>query len=564
MQTDDQSSLKVPEIVKTWHFALQAHVESLCSSVAAVLALLLRTISSFIEFRASGNALCNTLLKDDQIKLFDKALSGSRMKDYLISPCLRLLTEIVSFDGGRATGAVFRQRETTLNGLESFLNLRRDVQEGEAESRKKPSVRKLALRYLYANLKLQAPAAKIYILNQGKVVRSLLEDISKDSQEVVLELLAALKNDVALDSALPTHVKSRFFNEWGLSRLATLYSYDEIEVVRPKPHQSVQRSAHDFLIFLCTSPGHGVLDGSEEEIHAVKDDRLVTPHKFISENPQNNVSSRGHQSAGRNAKLSSFLQILRPHANILQSELIIAVFNKVPGLVSDYFTKRKDFSFDPKPTATWIGYSSFMLAVIRMPVSRSLMDLAHNGSLPPSLDEVFDSVLPQVLTQKVLTRCINQSTNLIRFLTANILRATFEKLEVVLHMYRSLHVRRASEPVLRKWNQAAGDLTNEFCCRVPGIENVVTQFQSCPKSCVFLQKALTRLLALYYKLVPHRALDSRLDISAALSTLLQDYSNEASIQHLKLDDMLGIAGSSPSTQWWHKSGRFISHDKCSI
>jgi len=559
-QTPNESEdacTNLADLVRTWHFATQANVESLFSSVVAVLALLLKTISTLIEFRDCGNHLCRSLLQDDQMNLFDRGLSANKAKEHLISPCLRLLTEIVSFDGGHSARTVFRQREVAFKRLEVFLGMRKGLSGEEAGSRKRPSIRNNALRYLYANLRLQAPTAKMYILAQGKAVRAVFENISEDSPTVILELLEVLKKDVASDIALPHAVKGRFFNEWALSRLGTLYRYTEADAAA-EGHVSVQQMIHEFLLFLCTSPGHGVLDIQAQRNIGIEDGR----HGHCSEVEPGfkNSFRKNNKPTGKNTSLALFLQGLRPYASILQSELILAVFHTAPEMMSDYFARKKSFSFDPRATATWIGYSSFLIATVRLPLPRAFTVSNANDRASTSYNRVIDSIMPEPMTQSIMTRCLNQSTDLIKFMSTKLLIAAFEKLAEVLRTYRGRHDHTDQKRDSSSWSQAALDITAEFCCRIPDIDHVIAQLRGCSSGNVVLRESLTRLLALYYVVISQVALEAKFDVSIALSAVLHDDDPDVGSQKkdgvpiLELDHILEIAERSPNMQWWHKSG----------
>ncbi|KAK3174498.1 hypothetical protein OEA41_001744 [Lepraria neglecta] len=541
------------DIIKTWHFAAQSNVEGLFSAVAAVLALLLRTISSLIKFRVWGNHLCKTLLQDDQMTLFNRGLTANKTKEHLISPCLRLLTEIVSFDGGHAARSLFRQRETTFNRLETFLGMRMSA---HAQDRKRASLRDNALQFLYANFRLQNPAAKVYILAQGRVVRAWFEDITEDSPSVVLETLEVLKKHIAMDAALTISTRSRFFTKWILGRLATLYGYDEADNLAGG-QTSVQKSAHEFLQFLCTSPGLGVLE-SPHGSH--RDAKSSDSHVATSSQQDRFIPDKPPKEDHMNAKLASFLQTLRPHASVLQSDLIIAVFRNTSELVSDYFSRKNSFSFDPKATATWVGYSSFLLATVQIPPSERLTPKSVNDRVPSSYARIIESIIPHPLNQKVMTRCLNQSSDLIKFLALKILTAGFEKLAKVLRICKGMQYYTDENHCAVAWDQTASKLTIEFSGRVPDMEAVIAQFRSCPRENVILRESITRLLALYYEVVPQLALEQKFDISMAFSTVLGQKKSQAEsleedgIQLFEIEHLLLIAHRSPNMQWFHKPG----------
>ena len=523
--------------------------------MAAVLALILKTVSSFIDFREHGNSLCKTLMQKEQIKLFDRGMSANKSKEYIISPCLRLLTEVVSFDGGKAARSLYLQRDTLFQRLDVFLGMRSLVANAP-ESQRRPSVRNNALRYLLANLRLQDQASKSDILAQGRIIHAVFQGIKDDPPDTVLEILVAFKKDVIRDDALPRAAKSRLLTDWVLGRVATLYSYEE-GIDQIKGQTNVQLVAHEFLLFVCTTLDQGALvnqtgwyppgtnttrvDIDMEDTQASVD-TTVLPGKYQDRVPV------------RNTTLSSFLQSLRPYANLLQSDLILAIFRAAPELVADYFFKKKSFSFEPKLTSTWIGYSAFLFSAVQLPIP----DL--HGDLPPPISIIIESILPQPLNKKVLTRCLNQNANLITFFAIRILTAAFKKLQDVL-IHLSSGAKLCQDQHNAVWKHVISRLVDEFCRRCPEMKHAVAVFRNCPEQNQILREAIIRLLAMYYKIVPQIALEEKFDISAALSIALNNCMQQTtksevrSLRRLDLDHLLDIASHSPDIRWWQKHGK---------
>ena len=558
---DGENSPYLADIIKTWHFSTQSNVENLFSSVTAVLALLLKSIASLIEFREWGNRLCRTLLHDDQVKLFDRGLSANKAKEYVVAPCLRLLTEVVSFDGGHAAKSLFRHREITFKRLEIFLGVRKDAQRDEHQSRNRLSLRECALRYLHANIRLQNPTAKMYILAQGRIVRAWVEDIAEDPPDTVLNLLDVLQEDVALDSAISISAKNRLLNEWVLGRLATLYSYKEAPNLS-KGHRSVQKTVHDFLLLICTSPGYGVLDqrneGQPDASRSITDTYVEKTRDLF----QSNRTYGNGQTSNGNGKLSSFLQTLRPHANVAQSDLVIAIFRNTPELVAHYSLRRRTFSFDPKATATWVGYSAFMLATVQLPLPETLEPKSDGDAVPPSYDNIIERIIPHPLTKKVMTRCLTQSIDLVKFLAVRILTAAFEKFSRLLWKCKEMQACTSGKHCAIAWSQFTSKVTVEFNERIPDTECVISQFRSCSKDNVVLLESITRLISLFYEVIPQIALEQKFDISTVLSAALdsQDLRDEGrgeiGMLLLELEHLLAIAHRSPTMQWFHKPGTY--------
>lgn len=562
---DDHTSNYLPDLIQTWSFAAQSNNDSLLSAIPAVLALLLKSISSLIDFRDYGTLLCKTLLRRDQLKLFDRAFTANKTKEHLISPCLRLLTEIVLFDGGSSARSLYVQRDITFKRLDTFLSLRKLSSEDSAKDARRPSVRSNAVWYLLANLKLQDKTAKAGILSQGKLFRSLFQDIKEDPPNIISEVLGVLKKHVVLDDTLPRAAKSRVLTDYTLGRIATLYGFDRKEDESESIKTTVRDLAHEFLLFICTALDHGVLTTQtgwyppgatsvRTDLYAkdVGDDHIDLDGLTQSVKYQGRVSVR-------NTTLAAFLQNLRPYADTQQTELVLAIFDAAPELIADYFFKKKSFSFEPKLTATWIGFSAFLFSTVQLPVPLYFGLKSAYGDVPPPVPIAIESILPQPLSQKVLTSCLNQNVELITFFAVRLLTSAFLKLEVVLE---SLYA--ASVPNKDQWEQSALRLIAEFCRRCPEMKHVVTVFRSCPAENTMLREAATRLLLMYYKVIPQIALLEKFDISIALSVALskigevpQD-SESKGVRLLELDNLLEIAYRSPHMRWWHKPGKSLS------
>ena len=555
-----KSSIYLADVIKTWHFAAQSDRESLFSSVVTVLALLLETISSLIEFREYGNRLCCTLTQDDQVQLLDRGLSADKRKKHLISPCIKLLTEVVSFDGGAAAKAVYRQQEITLKRLEIFLGMRNDFREDADPSARKYSVRDYALRYLFANLRFQKPTAKSSILAQGRMGRALFEHIAQDSTCTILENLDSLKQDIALDNLLLYPVKAQFFNGWALSRLATLYSYrDSGDMVGG--YTRVQKSAHEFLLFLCTSPGRGVLHAQADQ-RPFSTDVVGFPLTIREEEDQSSQSrlNESFHHDCNNASVAALLQSLRPWASVLQTNLLLAIFRTAPESVASYFLKSTSFSFDPKLSATWIGYASFLLSTVQLPLPNMLLHVNADEGVPAFIEMIMESILPRPLTQRAMTRSLNQNSNLTKFFASRILTAAFRKLESVLRICKDCQYHAAEKSIASAWSRVTSNTIVQFCQRCPEMKHVIAQFRGCLGEHPMLRENLAQLITLYYKVIPELALKETFDVSVQLSRVLQETSsrtqcsNRDEVQLLYLEHMLEIAHRSPNTQWWQEPG----------
>ncbi|KAL8706027.1 MAG: hypothetical protein Q9201_000912 [Fulgogasparrea decipioides] len=550
------------DLVKTWSFAAHSNNERLFSAITAVLALLLKAISRHVEFRDIGRGLCNLLLHHEQLKVLERGLSAQKAKDHLISPCLRLLTEIVSFDGGYSASRTYRLKDVTFKRLDNFLSLRQDTKGFGFSSRRKASIRDNALRYLFANLRLQGHATKTEILGHGKLFRSMFEDIKEDSATIIQEHLTLMKDEVLQDMNIPRRIKGRLFSEQVLESIAMLYGYNiENDLTEEEKQSQAQISelAHTFLLSACTTPAYGILLKQDHQQPGTE----IEETNVESNDPAENYTNIGLLSKQprkrmpiRNRTLASFLQTLRPHASILQRNLVLATFQAAPELVSDYFFRRRNFSFEPKLTATWIGFAAFLHATIDLPIEEQITNSRTNALLPPPISDLIGIILPLPLSAKNLSKCLNQSVPVIKFLAIKILSAAFEKFGKMLCRFRSAIGR--GRGFGRAWTLAASELAEEFNQQCPDMNHVIAVFRSCTPESMVLREASARLLSLYYQHLPQKALEQKFDVSLALSAALNDAistarsSRKLDLEPLVLSHLLDISKCSPDIRWWHK------------
>ncbi|KAL9615007.1 MAG: hypothetical protein Q9167_000539 [Letrouitia subvulpina] len=548
-------------LVKLWGLAGHCDNEEMYPATTALLALFLSTISSSIEFQDYGNRLCHQLTQDDSLKIFEKGLCAHKQKPRIISQSLRLLTEIVSFDGGKAANRVYRQRQITFKRLSTFLSMRSDAERVGLLDKPPIAVRTRALRYLFANIKMQSPSAKREILNQGKIIREVFESIHHDSSTVIQDILAVVNVHIVNDETVPLELKAKIFTEPNLSSIAKLYNYQSRGTLVPHRESNLDRAditsaAHRLLVTLCTQPNHGVKMAqnrwflSDEINHRAKADQLTT-----GESSEALRKSQSHTQI-ENTSLGSFIQNIRPYASILQKDLLLAVFNASPELVPDYFFKKRSFSFEPKLTATWIGYSSFLLSVIQLPVPGRLLN-ASKGGLPPPVIDVMEHILPQAMTKKIATKCLNKNSDLITLLIVRILIAAFQKFKKVIDCFRQVSQATVPSHVRNLWEEAALDLLIRFSQRIPEMKQVVVAFRSCDEKKPLLREALTYLLSSYYQVLPHIALEANLDISTMISDSFKEESGTGggtwnTMNNLYLIHLLDIGRCSSSMRWWHK------------
>ncbi|KAI9782864.1 MAG: hypothetical protein M1816_001684 [Peltula sp. TS41687] len=556
-RNDDQKDTHyLPDLMQAWSYASQSNDDSLLAAVPDVLALLLNKISTMIDFQEYGVLLCNTILMQAQLKLLSRGLSTNQAKEKIVSACLRLLTEVVSFDGGLLARKVYTLRESTFRSLARNLAFRKAASRTSGLQTEKLTVREYAIRYLLTNIIHQDAVRKGDLLRQKDVIFALYKDIKEDPSDTIIDILTTVERHVIQDKSIHSGVKRGFLTDWVLGRIATLYGR-ESSLGDLADENPVRRKAHEFLLLVCTTPSLGVLS-LQSGWYPPGMNQDETNYDELSEQPdmpalKQRETKYREKLPIRNSRLAAFMLSLRPYSDILQNQLLLKIFGVAPELVADYFFKKRSFSFDPKLTATWSGYSMFLFSVIKMPVPRFCGLEGSFSRVPPPTSIVIENILPQPLTQKVLTRCLNQNTSLISFFAVRLLIVAFEKLRAVLQVYMS-----SSDPVSSTWDQAVSQLISEFCRRCPRMKDVITSFRSTPESQTLQREAIARLLVMYYKLIPQLALDGTFDVSVALSDALSHVDpggiqNKDSGMHLLiLEHLLFIAQCTPNMRWIHK------------
>ena len=558
---DDQSAsnkndVDFPDLLSIWSFAAQSNAESLLSAIPAALAQFFRTISSELDFREFGISLCHSLLKRDQLRLIDGGLSAPKFKEHLISPCLRLLTEIVSFDAGTLSGNVFSRRDTLFRRLDALLDNVPSQQ--ESSDRRRPTVRRNAQRLLLALLKYLDADSKAELVSQGKTLHSCIRRLLLDGGDIVRDLLDSFRLHL-IETSLPKQIKGRFLNTGNLNQLAALYDYEPEDIDTEKDSAqtlSVREAAHNFLLQLCTTRSGTLLQqagwypaGFESEISTKKDDDIIdlgldSPYYFDEYNTAVPV---------KNSTSSSFLQSLRPDRDTLQTELVITVFQAAPELVADYFTKRPKLPPTRRDEATWRGQFAFIFSVVNLPIPQNYG--WHNATpfVPPPLSIVVESILPRPMDRPTTTQCLKSNDEVTVMSIARLMAKVLAKLDKVQKAFRTV----ASSPDV--WNQASQKLGELVALRAPTYHNIVTALQKTDRDQVLVRQAILECMAMYHKILPMSTAGSKFDVGPRLTEVVDQLLTgqpEGSDQEEDLSSQVvslaAIAGLSRAMKWWHK------------
>ncbi|KAK5165293.1 uncharacterized protein LTR77_009391 [Saxophila tyrrhenica] len=541
------------QLWQAWSFASQNNNDHLCSQISALFALLVKTLSSILDFRDHGVLLCRTILQHQHLRMIRRSLDAPKHKDFLISPCLRLLTEVTSFDGGLLAKEVYKRREQTFEPMALRRNLGAfKTDQSEEEARRRPAIRTLTIRYILTHLKYLHQGGKADLLKNRPLCTSLFHFLQDDPADVIAELLSATEQHVLKDADLPRSAKAALLVEHNLERVTDI-------ATRSSADHAAFQTAFAWLKAVCSEPSCGVLriSGwyppgtdrfSEDTLRADAIDLGLDSVDFYDRDQKPNV---------RNTVLLTWIQTLRPHSNLRERELLLTCFRSAPELVAAYFAE-KNMQLEPKLSNTWIGYASLLFEVVQLDLPAFLGYEDGWAQLPPQTYIMLDSILPRSLTQKVLTRCLNQSNDLIRFFAVRILVMALQKLSEV-----QLQLAKGSDSAVSKtelWKEASERLHEAFVERFPAMKDVVGAFRKIPNDDEHLlqQEAVTHLLRLCYEVLPLQAAAEPFDISAPLTAALVKTdpiaTAEEALQSIRLEHLLQIARRSPGMRWLTKQG----------
>ncbi|KAL9529241.1 Nucleolar pre-ribosomal-associated protein [Sphaerulina musiva] len=538
------------QLWQAWSFANQSNKDYLASRVCAVLALLLRTLSGILDLRDYGLLLCRTVLQHQHLRLVKRCLDGPKHKDFIISPSLRLLIEVTTFDGGVLAREVYKRREHTFDVATIRRNLglvKFDMSEDEA--RKKPSIRILTVRYILALFKYLHEGGKSDILKSKPICNALFQFIHNDPADIVSELLATVEQNVLKDESVPRHLKAALLIPQNLERVTAI-------ATRTEGHAAADR-AFTWLHSVCSKESYGILRQSG----------WYPPGTAESHSKRSNVSmdlgldslelhDYGEPIDVRNTTLLAYVLTLRAHCDERERELLLKCFTSAPELVAAYFANSK-LQLDPKLSNTWIGYASLIFEVVSLktPVNFGVRD--ESLSNPPQTIIMIENVLPKPITLQVLNRCLSQNEDLITFFAVRLLVVSLQKLRSVL---RSLH----QSPERQLWQEAKDRLIERFVDRSPKLKDVLAVFRKMSNDDHYAmqREAVTRLMRLYYEVIPVQALEEPIDISNALTAALlrseepviNAHDETRGLRELELEHLLSIAKYSTGMRWFHKQG----------
>ncbi|KAL7785984.1 ribosome 60S biogenesis N-terminal domain-containing protein [Trichoderma ceciliae] len=550
---DGEDAVFLADIMEMWSFAAQVNDGGVMSSVAVVLALVINVVSDSLELVKHGLGICQSLVQDRQLKSVSKNLSSDKSKGFIISPTLRLLREAVCLDGGAYARRIVRARAFTFASLGRNLEIG-NTADSQGDARK-ATVRTNAVRFFLSCLKYLHSDGRKELLSQKELLSHLTFMIKSDPPSLVLEIFDVLRSHVLADSKISREIKFKCFNTKTLMRILALYSYSNSTETEGDADR-VSEKAHQFLLYVCTQPGAGILYPSTGLYPK------ETNEEFSVQLARQKGSAHGSSVKDDsyrdgvpvyNFVLSEFAAKLRPWSSMKHSQLLTAIFEAAPELIANYFFNNQSFTFEPKLTMTWIGYASFLFDTMRIPLPPSFGDKTRFALAPPPTSVLLDNILPPPLNQKVMIRCLSPNSNLTSFFATRMLMEALAKLSAAVKLHEEAF--RATDA---RWSEAVRRLIDAFCRRIPDMKEVVRSYKSIPSENALHKTMASRLLLLYYEMIPQVALAANFDVSPFFVHVLRSLQDGNSdhqhdgFREMELENLVSIASYSPGMRWFSR------------
>ena len=536
------------DLLRCWRFSVQSNDHRIYIATATCIACLLSASSDLVELRSYGAALCCSLLDPNNVPCFEKALGVTKGNESLSESCLRLLSELMAFDGGVCAQKIYARRTTFLPNLSKLL----DVTPSKGHGRL--SLRSPALQFLLSYVKLQSRHARLEILRDHQIIKAVFFGIGNDKPCQIKDTLTVFQEHVLSDENISCSDKRRIFDASLLKSLVSLYKYrddDYFEGARCE----VSQTLHRFLVAYCNAAVPEIYaDGEERKLNESESTSMAAGG--ASAKGSYSLFKRANRSIRRDGGIVSLLQTLRPHQHNLERDLLLHILHLNPNIITAYSRVNRSTAPDPKLTASSMGYLSLWLGIIQMPFQ--LHTLAQTDDVRDRIAITVNSIVPNPLNRYYLTRCINQSVQLLSFLGVRLVIASMQKLLRLLQITAYTKYQQAGGASLTL--EMITEIKSKVYHRLPDMSSVMAAFHRCTAQSSVQKESLAHLLGLYYTVNPRNAFHETFEISRALNNILSSSAAKRiragalTISYVTLDHLLRIASVTPDINWWARPG----------
>ncbi|TPX63386.1 hypothetical protein SpCBS45565_g06637 [Spizellomyces sp. 'palustris'] len=452
-----KGSPECAELFRLWEFQQANQIDRIAPVLLDVIAHLILS-SKLIEMWSTGSAASRYIIRDWMKSVYRNLSSGKRP---LIQSTLRLLTAVAGFNSATAK-ELHETFNFTMQALPKLLHTRQKPTREDVKPRRSEDVRTLYIRFLFAFLEQGDVSIKRFMLEAKDILSSIFKGLADDSYETVGYVLSTLRRTVIDDTNLARTLKVAFFNNYILDQLVKLYARKEVD---PDNSLAIADLGHEFLLYICTTPGVGVCF----------QDAGWYPAKS---------SGEGKAITVYNKVLLRLLLSLKPTEDPRQEALVLTGLQNCPELVQPYWNELSSLSFEPRISSKWIANMALAAKMIQLPIP-SRFGATIIAISPPPLMTMADNVLPPPLDRALNIRGLLHPNALVKHTSAYVQALALEKLariqatietvaEDIIACSAQLAVAVGSvDALLQKWRKSRDDLTDEIKRRLPDFQTVL-------------------------------------------------------------------------------------------
>ncbi|KAJ3069977.1 hypothetical protein HDU98_006970 [Podochytrium sp. JEL0797] len=476
-----KSSPDAVEVLNLWYFQQKHEIQRLDIPIMETLAYLI-TASRLLGSRAVGTSVAKTIIRGHMKQLYRNL---SSKKHALMQVTMRLLAAMVVHNTSCAR-ELFGGFNFSLKALPFMFKVKKATDQGKMDD-----VRGLYIRFLLGFVMYGDANVKRGILETKDTISLIFKGMQEDHYLTVDFIFTVLKKKLIDDPQLNRQTKQSFFNNYVLELITKLCSRTDTDdpnnCSEPDPADGTVKTVadltHDFLIHLCTRPGHGICVQEPGWLQVKKS--FATGGDVAETGVATTTVKFLKQRNGHLLKWSSFL---KPTEYPLEMAVLLELLKNCPELVHPYWTQ-VSLSFEPRLSSRWITNMALAANIITLPVPSLLASAQHTHTdpttvlAPPTLQTLADNVLPSALTRIAMGRALQHASPTVRHVAAFVVSRALEKLGLVLEEIERVRVRVAEtgvegesggEKAGEEWRALKEALVEEVRRRVPEVQTVLS------------------------------------------------------------------------------------------
>eukprot|EP00698_Gefionella_okellyi_P023768 TRINITY_DN8211_c0_g1_i1.p1 TRINITY_DN8211_c0_g1~~TRINITY_DN8211_c0_g1_i1.p1 ORF type:complete len:2009 (-),score=482.27 TRINITY_DN8211_c0_g1_i1:60-6050(-) len=338
------------------------------------------------------------------------------------------------------------------------------------------------------------------LLTAGTFLSNVFSALESDRDAVLLDVFHSFTELVVLNREVPRKEKGQFFSLTVLQKISVGYDREA----------AVVAATHTLLMHLCCSPRHGVSPDQK------------------GWNVNNAVLAPGARTVLR------FIGALKSPSTLMR-QLVVETLKANPALQLPYL-KSFPFAAEPRPSSLWLVNAAFMIQLIDLPVPPF-------GVSPPAEATLLSGyILPLPMTRAHLSKGLQHSNGLVKYMSVSILLAVLKKMEAILDAVNTAG-----------WTEVADAIRDDLRAKLPDLSlllglcgQCVQKVSGSEQTQVVNEPLYLRVLCvigLFQRLMPEVLVDTTFDFMRLLTRDVTNYS--VAVQY----GILSLLRSVPALRW---------------